>query len=48
MIIIIGDHSNCCVIKTSQNTEKTPGDLLSFKLQRNIIGTDVKTSQGVI
>ena len=28
-----GDHLNYSIIENSQNTEKSPGDLLSFKLQ---------------
>ena len=27
-----GDHPNYCIIKIGQNTEKSPGDLLSLKL----------------
>ena len=29
----IGDHPNYCITETGQNTEKSPGDLLSLRLQ---------------
>ena len=32
-----GDHPNDCIIEIGQNTEKSPGDLLSLKLQRETI-----------
>ena len=31
------DYSNYSIIKIGQNTEKSPGDLLSLKLQQKII-----------
>ena len=32
-----GDHPNYYIIESDQNTEKSPGDLLSLKLQRKSI-----------
>ena len=43
-----GDHPNYNIIENHQNTEKSPGDLLSLKLSEKPSGkTDVKNSQGV-
>ena len=33
-----GDHPNYSIVENGQNTEKSPGDLLSFKLQGKTIG----------
>ena len=32
-----GDHSNNSIVEISQNTKKSPGDLLSLRLQWKII-----------
>ena len=37
-----GDYSNYSIVEISQNTEKSPGDLLSLKPSAN---TNVKNSQ---
>ena len=36
----IGDHPNDSIIENGQNTEKSPGDLLSLKFQWKTIGKD--------
>ena len=41
-----GDHPNYCIIEIGQNTEKSPGDLLSLRLQwKTIFHIDVKNSE---
>ena len=46
-----GDHSNYNIIENGQNTEKSPGDLLSFKIFHSSgkpsANADVKNSQGI-
>ena len=43
-----GDHPNDSIIENGQNTEKSPGDLLSLKItERPSANTDVKNPKGV-